>query len=237
LQNNPEIKDTHSVYLNIEASSVNILGSADQLNQVFWNLSQNAIRAMPHGGELRISIRATSDVIGEICFQDNGVGMSEEERERIFQPFHSGFKGGHGLGLSIIFQIMEEHRARISFEGERERDKVALLPAGRAVTEPENLELAAMQDKGAKERCRQFLSSTMSRTSWKCRMVLQDEDGSHGRLRAGSTYIIARKQGGPGHFRHKNADFSGIELLRKQSRSRRIRFHHDHGVRKHGDRD
>ena len=147
LQNNPEIKDTHSICLNMEASSVHILGSADQLNQVFWNLSQNAIRAMPHGGELRISIRATSGGIGEICFQDNGVGMSEEERERIFQPFHSGFKGGHGLGLSIIFQIMEEHRARISFESEKGKGtKVNLcFPLEDAVTEPESLELAAMQ--------------------------------------------------------------------------------------------
>ncbi len=61
LQNNPEIRDKHSVHLSIEAPSVKILGSADQLNQVFWNLAQNAIRAMPDGGKLEISIRKASD--------------------------------------------------------------------------------------------------------------------------------------------------------------------------------
>jgi signal transduction histidine kinase len=39
--------------------------------------------------------------------------------EQIFQPFHSGFSGGLGLGLSIIFQIMEDHQGKISFESEK----------------------------------------------------------------------------------------------------------------------
>jgi two-component system, NtrC family, sensor histidine kinase PilS len=119
LRNNPEIREKHSVNLNIEAQSIRILGSADQLNQVFWNLAQNAIRAMPNGGELKISIRKSSESIGEILFQDNGIGMSQEQKDQIFQPFQSGFKGGLGLGLSIIFQIMEDHRGRISFESEK----------------------------------------------------------------------------------------------------------------------
>jgi signal transduction histidine kinase len=45
--------------------------------------------------------------------------MSREEIEQIFQPFHSGFSGGLGLGLSIIFQIMEDHQGKISFESEK----------------------------------------------------------------------------------------------------------------------
>jgi two-component system, NtrC family, sensor histidine kinase PilS len=151
LRNNPEIRDTHSVRLNIEAQSVKILGSADQLNQVFWNLSQNAIRAMPNGGELMISLRKAPEGTGEICFQDNGIGMSEEEKERVFQPFHSGFKGGHGLGLSIIFQIMEEHRARISFESEKgEGTRVSLcFPLKDAAPESEGLEMAVLQGQGS----------------------------------------------------------------------------------------
>jgi two-component system sensor histidine kinase PilS (NtrC family) len=119
LRNSPEIRERHSVKLNIEAQTIRILGSAEQLNQVFWNLAQNAIRAMPSGGELKIGIRKASDGIGEIVFQDNGIGMSPAEKDQIFQPFHSGFKGGLGLGLSIIFQIMEDHRGKISFESEK----------------------------------------------------------------------------------------------------------------------
>ena len=147
LQNNPEIRNKHSVYLSVEAPSVKILGSPDQLNQVFWNLAQNALRAMPDGGKLEISIRKASDDLGEIVFQDSGIGMSEEEKERIFQPFHSGFKGGHGLGLSIIFQIMEEHRGRISFESEIGKGtKVSLrFPLEDFIPEIEASEQAVLQ--------------------------------------------------------------------------------------------
>jgi two-component system, NtrC family, sensor histidine kinase PilS len=119
LRNSPEIRDKYSVNLNIEAQAIRIFGSADQLNQVFWNVAQNAVRAMPKGGELNISIGKTSDGVGQVVFQDNGIGMSEEEKDQIFQPFHSGFAGGLGLGLSIIFQIMEDHQGRISFETEK----------------------------------------------------------------------------------------------------------------------
>jgi signal transduction histidine kinase len=74
---------------------------------------------MPGGGELNISLRKTPDRVGQIVFQDSGIGMSREEQEQIFQPFHSGFAGGLGLGLSIIFQIMEDHQGKITFESEK----------------------------------------------------------------------------------------------------------------------
>ena len=119
LRNSQEIRARHSVVFTSEAHSIRILGSVDQLNQVFWNLAQNAIRAMPDGGELKILLRKTLDGGGQIVFQDHGVGMSREELDQIFQPFHSGFAGGLGLGLNIVFQIMEDHQGRIIFESEK----------------------------------------------------------------------------------------------------------------------
>jgi two-component system sensor histidine kinase PilS (NtrC family) len=119
LKNSPELKGKYAVHLKIDASEIPIVGSADQLNQVFWNLAQNAFRAMPNGGELNISIEKTPDGTGHVLFQDTGIGMNREEKEQIFQPFHSGYSGGLGLGLSIIFQIMEDHGGKISFESER----------------------------------------------------------------------------------------------------------------------
>lgn len=121
LKNNPEVKGKLSVILKVETEPLNIVGSTDQLNQVFWNLAQNSIRAMPDGGEIKIIVRKVSENIGEVVFQDDGIGITAEEREFIFQPFQSGFKGGLGLGLSIIFQIMEDHRGRIAFESEKNR--------------------------------------------------------------------------------------------------------------------
>jgi two-component system sensor histidine kinase PilS (NtrC family) len=119
LKNSPDVSDKHSIILNIEAQSIGIFGSTEQLSQVFWNLAQNAIRAMPGGGELRISLRKVFPSGGEIVFEDNGLGMTQKEKEQIFQPFHSGFGSGLGLGLSIVFQIVEDHRGKISFESEK----------------------------------------------------------------------------------------------------------------------
>ncbi len=119
LKNSPEIRAKYLVTLKAEIPSIPILGSADRLKQVFWNLAQNAIRAMPDGGELTITARGTPDGAGEVVFEDRGVGMTPEELERLFQPFNSGFSNGMGLGLSIIFQIMEDHQGKISFESEK----------------------------------------------------------------------------------------------------------------------
>jgi signal transduction histidine kinase len=83
---------------------------------------------MPNGGELRISIKRNPEGWGQIDFQDNGIGMSPEEQEQFFQPFHSEFKSGLGLGLTITFQIMEDHRGKISFESEKGKGtKVSLF--------------------------------------------------------------------------------------------------------------
>jgi two-component system, NtrC family, sensor histidine kinase PilS len=127
LKNSPEIREKYSVRLNVEARTVKIFGSADRIRQVFWNLAQNAIRAMPNGGNLTINIRRSSADKGEVTFEDDGIGMSGEEMERIFQPFNSGFAGGIGLGLSIIFQIMEDHDGKIEFVSEKEKGTRVLL--------------------------------------------------------------------------------------------------------------
>jgi len=146
LRNSPQLRDGHTVNLDIEAQSVRIVGSTDQLNQVFWNLTQNAIRAMPGGGNLSIRLRKTSEGTGQIIFQDTGIGMTCEEQQHLFQPFHSGFAGGVGLGLSIIFQIMEDHQGKISFESEKGKGtKVSLSFAlETSASVPEIIEQGAM---------------------------------------------------------------------------------------------
>ncbi len=118
LKNSPEVRAKHEVELSIAAQQIPILGDADKLRQVFWNLSQNALRSMSGGGTLTITLRRAESGGGEIVFQDTGTGMSEEQKAHLFQPFHSSFPGGSGLGLSIIIQIIEEHRGKIHFDSE-----------------------------------------------------------------------------------------------------------------------
>jgi len=121
LRNSPEVREKHAVVLKLDRQPIRISANEDQLRQVFWNLAQNALRAMPDGGTLTVSAHAAHGGEWEVTFEDTGVGMSPEERDQLFQPFHSGFAGGTGLGLSIVFQIVEDLRGRISIDSEKGR--------------------------------------------------------------------------------------------------------------------
>ena len=86
----------------------------DALRQVLLNLAQNAVEASPRGGRVRIeaSVAAASLVV-EV--EDEGAGVPEELRQRIFEPFVSTRqRGSGGLGLAISRRIVEEAGAQIA---------------------------------------------------------------------------------------------------------------------------
>ncbi len=92
-------------------------GDGDKLKQVFWNLCSNAIRAMPGGGILTVSLDQFEGK-WRIRFQDTGAGISPQLIEKIFEPFQSGFEGGTGLGLAIVYRIIQAHEAHITVRSE-----------------------------------------------------------------------------------------------------------------------
>jgi len=83
-----------------------------KIRQVFWNLGINALEAIEKGGELTVSTKGTQSKVS-IIFSDTGPGISREDLERIFYPFHTTKERGTGLGLSIAHRIIEEHQGRI----------------------------------------------------------------------------------------------------------------------------
>ncbi|MCI0356020.1 MAG: ATP-binding protein [Acidobacteria bacterium] len=96
-----------------EAAAAPALVDGDRIKQVFWNLCDNALRAMPEGGTLTVTLAADNGN-WRISFADTGHGLDREQIEKIFEPFQSGFEGGTGLGLAEVYQIVQAHDARIS---------------------------------------------------------------------------------------------------------------------------
>lgn len=96
-----------------------ISGDTDRLQQVFINLFNNSLDAMPEGGEISISTVAEQNKI-RAEFADTGSGLSDEAKARIFQPLFTtkGRGRGTGLGLFVVSEILQEHRAAIRAESE-----------------------------------------------------------------------------------------------------------------------
>jgi two-component system sensor histidine kinase PilS (NtrC family) len=79
----------------------------DKLRQVFWNISDNALKAMPDGGVLKVLAEEAGERVVRVTLSDTGIGFSEQQLEKVFEPFQPGFSGGTGLGLAIVYQIMQ----------------------------------------------------------------------------------------------------------------------------------
>jgi CheY-like chemotaxis protein len=107
-----------------------VLGYAPEVREVLTNVILNAVDAMPSGGTLSLTaqvVRAPeaesepglpdrdSARLVELRVADTGVGMSEEVRQRVFDPFFTTKSGwGMGLGLSVVYGIMERHGGHIA---------------------------------------------------------------------------------------------------------------------------
>ncbi|MFI5176102.1 MAG: nitrogen regulation protein NR(II) [Terriglobia bacterium] len=113
LHNNPEVTGHHRIESASDQRPLECHLDPDLIKQVFWNLSHNAIRAMPEGGTLTIELRKPHDEEIRIVFRDTGMGIEEDRIDRIFEPFHSSFVNGTGLGLAIVYQIIQAHHGRI----------------------------------------------------------------------------------------------------------------------------
>jgi two-component system sensor histidine kinase PilS (NtrC family) len=89
-----------------------VLGDGDKIKQVFWNIAENAVRAMRDGGTLKVDIEGKEND-WQISFDDTGTGMTPQQTEKIFEPFQSNFEGGTGLGLAVVYQIVQAHEGRV----------------------------------------------------------------------------------------------------------------------------
>ena len=117
---------------NLEKDLLNIKGSTAHLGKTVFNLISNAAEAMPNGGNLFISTEnlyidrpirgydhvAEGDYV-TVTVSDTGIGISEEDMKRIFEPFYTKKvmgKSGSGLGMSVVWGTVKDHNGYIDVE-------------------------------------------------------------------------------------------------------------------------
>jgi len=99
--------------------SVEVDADRKQLIRAISNLIKNGIQSIPKGrmGKIQVVLYRENEKI-HIDVSDNGKGIAEEEREKIFEPYFTTKSGGTGLGLALVKNIFNEFGADISFESQ-----------------------------------------------------------------------------------------------------------------------
>ncbi len=107
----------------------------DKIRQVFWNICDNSLKAMTRGGALTAEIEDGDGQSVRVILSDTGIGFTNPQLEKLFEPFQPGFAGGTGLGLAIVYQIVEAHRGWIHVDSARGKGSRFVIALPRAQPE------------------------------------------------------------------------------------------------------
>ncbi len=134
LQSSGEMDGNVQVKGNYSSKSIQYFGNNNQFKQLFWNILRNALKAMPKGGALTVDFEKIKKDRIELRFADTGIGMSEDKRERIFEPFYSGFENGQGLGMAVVRKIVDDYKGkiRVASEPDKGTEIIITLPLRKA---------------------------------------------------------------------------------------------------------
>ena len=98
-----------------DAESPIVRADKQQVKQVFFNITKNAMEAMKPGGLIRVKVQSDEERV-YLRFGDSGAGINQESLSRVFEPYHTTKKGGTGLGLMIVERIMRELGGQVGID-------------------------------------------------------------------------------------------------------------------------
>ncbi len=109
------IRDGRDAHLTENVANEDVIASIDtvRMEQVFRNLFENSLAACHDPVRIEVQCRSDQDIIEVIC-QDNGPGLNEEQKQKLFEPFYTTKATGTGLGMPICQRIIEAHGGTIS---------------------------------------------------------------------------------------------------------------------------
>ena len=116
--------ENHGITISIHGTNAYLEGNKEMLEEVVYNLCDNAIRYNNEGGKVDVTVKPVKGKI-YLCVEDNGIGISKEHQERIFERFYrvdksrSKSTGGTGVGLAIVKHIIQQHGAHMELTSEK----------------------------------------------------------------------------------------------------------------------
>jgi len=161
-------------------------GNVSELLEVITNMIFNAIEAMPQGGRIELG---TFEKEGKVFIQikDNGIGMTEEVRQRVFEPFFTTKPfTNSGLGLSMSYGIIQRFGGNIAVESELGRGTIFTisLPVRSGIEKEKTSCVSIEEGKGTKilviddeELVRDVLLQTLSRANYEVTLASSGEEG------------------------------------------------------------
>lgn len=132
------IANNHQVTLSLDCDDSVILGNTDLLYRAFYNLAENGIKYNIDGGTVEMIVNKSNDEQVAIHIKDTGIGIDDEDKKIIFEPFYRVDKsrsrqmGGTGLGLSTVASIIKKHNGTITVTDNAKNgtDFTVILPLG-----------------------------------------------------------------------------------------------------------
>jgi signal transduction histidine kinase len=118
------VKSEVSLEFELQGDLPKVVGDASRIEQVVTNLISNGLKATPSGGTVTVRAEQISDDRVTISVTDTGIGLSEEDREQVFEPFFQAAKvldgkpAGTGLGLTICRDLVRGHGGEIQITSE-----------------------------------------------------------------------------------------------------------------------
>jgi len=106
---------SHRIQLKTELMDALVYSNVNGIRQVLVNVLFNAVEAMPTGGVIEVSSKQEGSCIS-LMIHDNGVGMSQEQLEHLFEPYYTTKENGSGMGIPVSNQIISELGGQLRFE-------------------------------------------------------------------------------------------------------------------------